>query len=264
MTFTPLPADPDGFTRAVQTARRRRLRTMGMTTGVAGVTTILVATLLTNGGASSLSQEEPAATDPTPTSTTLALPSADPARPNAATGGTAPTTNPVDGTSSGPTLAPVAGPRSTSAPVEGPAPVRGGYVAGPVMSKQNALDVPNCLGGPGMCGVASHDPNARTLDAYLCSSSPDAYTLHYPDAHEVDLTVLSGKDVRWQWSAFHPAIGAAHTRRLDSGRCTHWWVSYDPVDNQGKALPKGEYVVRATFLAREVDPTTVETTFTVS
>jgi hypothetical protein len=133
-----------------------------------------------------------------------------------------------------------------------------------MFSQQNALLVPNCLGGPGTCGVSSYDPNTDELDAYLCSSSTDPYTLHYADAQEADLTVLSGTKVVWQWSAFHPAGGAAHTQRLDSGRCTHWWVSWDVVDNAGKPLPMGDYVVRATFFAREVDQRTVDSTFTVS
>jgi hypothetical protein len=123
--------------------------------------------------------------------------------------------------------------------------------------------VPNCLGGPGTCGVAAYDGNGHQLDAYLCSSSTDPYTLHYPHAHEVDLAVLSGTRVVWRWSDFHRDGGPAHTGRLDSGRCTHWWVPYSAVDAQGRTLPKGDYVVRATFLAREVSEPVVDGAFTL-
>jgi hypothetical protein len=240
--FRPVPPPPDGFARAVSSARRRRLRTAGLSTGLASAGLVVAAVLAGSSGTSSLSQDAPVTDQPTqPSVVTTGTPVADAAAERGTAMATPPGRSPGAVGSSSPTPAGNAVPRPTSGT---------SYVAAPISSVHNQLTVPNCLGGaPPVCMTVGR--TSTGLSAQGCPSETGPVQLHVRDAREVDLWVTQGDRTVWRWSASHPATGRAHTGRLDSGHCSSWALAWDAVDGQGRKLPAGDYVMHARLLARE-------------
>ena len=140
-----------------------------------------------------------------------------------------------------------------------------GPVSGP-MTRQKVLSVPGDVICPvrkqsersaGLCTavwVLSAEDGV-TLEASLCSTEPDEVTLSYETAKELDIAVLAGAKELWRWSVGRQFAATPHTLSLQAGDCFTWRTPWRVVDQQGRALPKGSYQIRAEFFAAQVSRT---------
>lgn len=279
MNELPYVAPPqDGLSRAFADARARRLRKASLsTTSVAAVLSSLA--LLAGGqGTQSLVQqpapEQPAVARLLPD---RAAPSPATGQPNRAAGVQ------LFGTTQRGSVRAVGGPgtaaqratgdrpttdRHTGARTNGPT-----YWPGSISRADNqagfiptdtACAVPSRPGEPPqLCTAAYVMSTSNTgpyeLQAQVCSSRTGLTLLHYPGRNEVDLSVTRGTSELWRWSRWHPDDPAAHTIGVEANSCTTWTFSWTGVDAQGRRLPKGEYTLRATFLADELTQQRVAT-----
>lgn len=257
-----------GLHEALSTARHRRLRKAGVSSGASALTLVLVAVLLGQTGRQTLVQQPTPEVPAITTITTIDNTPSGTAKPNTvapgqfasgSTGTTAstPTTglatlvlSPTGSTSRGAVRGPGAG-------VAGPS-----YKAGRI-TRSESFNIPTCAipsSAATFCTssqVTSTSAAHASLYADVCSADTNTRTLHYATANEVDFTIVKGNQEVWRWSRFHPPAGDAHILSVGTGMCTTWTFDWTRVDNLGNTVPAGDYTLRTTYacteFARQVD-----------
>lgn len=277
MDFPYVAPPEDGLHRALADARSRRLRSAGLSSTAAAAALCTVAVLMGGAGTQSLVQqpapEQPAMSRVVPGGGDGAATTPNRARPETRTPGSRPgVPGATPGTASlaANPLGAAAGPVSRTSTSTRPR-----YAAGPVERFDNngvtAPDTSCNLTGDAqdttaLCTYAYVTGTPYQLQAQVCSTRTGLTLLHYPGRNEVDLAVhdSKGKQV-WRWSRWHPDSPSPHTLGLSAGSCTTWSFSWTGVDAAGHALPKGDYTLRATFLADELADRRISTgEFTIS
>lgn len=267
----------DGLRQALADARGRRLRSAGLASTAAAGALLTVAVLTGGAGTQSLVQE-PAPEQPAVNRIVPGGPEAPP-REDPGISPAARGSAPRRGAAATAVLTP---PLTAPGPSDGPGPVSrtsarspSGYAAGPVERfDNNGVTAPdtrcNLTGdaqdATALCTYAAVSGAPRQLQAQVCSTRTGLTLLHYAGRNEVDLAVHDAKGVEvWRWSRWHPDRASPHTLGLSAGSCTTWSLDWAGVDATGRALPKGDYTLRATFLADELaDRRTSTTEFTLS
>lgn len=271
----PLSPPPGGLADVRARARRRRT-SHAVTAGVATAAILGVVSVatLTNGArhGDGLDQLHPAhqisastSVEPSPSGS----PSAEPAaRPSAS-----------------PSTATTVGGAAPSAPVPSPSPdVHGAarYTTPPIaLSYRPDTTKTN---QPAICQGASSDDNAAVhqklgwclrakvtpspaghdLNLEVCRDSTGSGTLNFPSSLEADLSISSGSRIVWRWSADHPASASPHARPTATSYCWDWKVAWTDVDQQGRALGHGSYVLSGLSNADELKALNhTETSFTI-
>ncbi len=289
MTDFPYICPPtDGLQLAMATARGRRLRKAGFSSGATAFALAVVALLTGSSGQQTLLQptpEIPAVTsvDKVPAGRTTP-PVANRLQPGSLTafGGNG---NPGTTLAAGPgPLSAVLGRAPGNDPVASDgrpaAPYRsavmkrddgrGLYLPTDFQCTVNndgtARTSPLCPGAyvrqPGSSGT-----EAYALETSVCSSDTKPTVLHYPTTREVDLVIYRGTKAVWHWSRTQAAPRTTpHTLSLDTGYCYGWTTDWNAVDDSGAKLPAAsDYRMVATFMADEVsDFSTYEVAFSVS
>jgi hypothetical protein len=252
----PLLAPPqDGLRLAMSAARHRRLRTAGTTTSLAAAALSVAVVALGTQGTQTLLQEPapelPAVTvivegvdDGQPTEVT-------PPQAGAPVGTTANVSRRATGTAPADAEQTTTEDGDTTSPR---APVKG-YAAGPLTEQYSDLGVPVCSvqDATSLCRTASASSTGSTVELYaeVCSTSTATSLLHFPASNEVDFVVERAGEPVWQWSAWHPDRPQPHELALGTGACNSWSFSWTLVDAHGAKVPKGEYVMKARYLADE-------------
>ena len=262
---------PGGLEAAMTTARRRRLRTAGTTSGLSAMSLLVVALLIGQTGRTTLVQgphkEVPAVTtDQRPvakdrhTQVSVSVEATTTVSGGTVQAGT--TISPTDPSHTAPVAPAVAGPTTGH---EGNTAARGtAYAAGPITRADTSYSVIPCGIGSNdttatVCTTSTENDNGPTtaphqLYADVCSTDPNPYFLHYAGTSEVDFSVLDpkGREV-WRWSRWHPLGPTAHTLTLQTGKCISWTFDWTGVDANGVSLPKGDgYRLKVRFHADEL------------
>lgn len=272
----PYVAPPaDGLHQAMADARGRRLRSAGLTSTAAAGALFTLAVLVGGSGTQSLVQqpapEQPAVNQVVPggrDAPSRAIPN-DGTAARASAGRQGPATSVLTAPSTAQVTPAGAGPVSRTSTRS-----QSGYAAGPVERFDNngftAPDTGCNLTGDAqdataLCTYAWVSGPPYQLQGQVCSTRTGLTLLHYAGRNEVDLAVHDAKGVEvWRWSRWHPDTASPHTLGLSAGSCTTWSLDWTAVDATGRALPKGDYTLRATFLADELaDRRTSTTEFTL-
>lgn len=257
---------PDGLHHAFASARTRRLRKAGLSTGTAAAAMSVLALLAGSQGTQSLVQqpapEQPAVSQLVPDDARQVAP-----RPNQGHAvqvfgttqrGTpagrgvmpvSPVTGPVRGTTDRQVLAAPAG-----------APYRAGSIArtdnDPLPSGDASCAVPtgDVKRATGLCTSAwLGGTSGDQITASICSNSTSLTLLHYRGDNEVDFRITTSKGVEvWRWSRWHPDVSRPHTLGLEARTCTTWTFDWTGVDANGHKLAQGDYTLTATFLPDEL------------
>lgn len=261
----------DGLRQALADARSRRLRTAGLSSATAGTALVAVLAMLGGTGTQSLVQqpapEQPAVTQLVP------VPAEDQGTTQNRAGTVSGSTQRTTSSRTRPSVTQVLA-RDTTDRIQ-PRGLAGPgtrstkpYAAGAVVRNDNGVYLPQ----DPSCNVTGKAEDATTLcpAAYVygpstppsapyqlygevCSTRTGTTTLHYAARNEVDLTVVSkAGTVVWRWSQWHPDGGSPHTIGVVTGGCSSWTYDWTAVDSTGRALPKGDYSLRVTFLATEL------------
>ena len=276
--FTYVAPPEDGLRQAMVHARARRLRTAGFSTSTLLAAFALLAAIAGGQGTQSLI-EQPAPEQPAITTVVPGPVTQDGGTSNSVGATTFTTTQSRSVAGSGGTTGTTpSGATGGSAETSAPAQVKP-YVAGPI-NTGSSVYVPSTE-----CHVTGNPEDATTLCpssyvygqyqsptpylfqlyADVCSTRAGITTLHFPGRNEVDLAVYSGTTEVWRWSRWHPDGGSAHSVSLATEDCTTWTFDWTGVDAHGMRLPKGDYTLRASFLATELTGrSTPSVTFTVS
>jgi hypothetical protein len=252
-------APADRYDAIISTARRRRRRTVTVGAGGAAAAVLVSAALvLTSGGTNqSLRIETPAGS-----ATATPVQSAE-AEAHGAPPGTASAQRGVD--QPGPRAATVPGPGPSARPQEGGDPGRQAR-SQPMTRSYSGSAATTVCGGivsqpnptvPRYCGsVEASRSRAGLLDFALRGSldaaSSRSSTFTFDTAQEVDLTLVRAGRVVWRWSQGQRFAQARHALVVDPGKSWKWSTSWAPTDQNGRALPAGDYEVVGTIRAREL------------
>lgn len=248
-----LPPPQDGLRLALATARHRRLRTAGTTTSLTAAALSVAVLALGTPGTQTLLQE-PAPEIP---AVTVIVEGVDDKHVSEQT-----VTPPRAGawsaaTAVGPATAPgaAAGTTTEAGDTTSPrAPVKG-YAAGPLTEQYTDLGVPVCSvqDATSLCRTASASGTTSKVEFYaeVCSTSTATSLLHFPASNEVDFVVERAGEPVWRWSSWHQARPQPHVLALGTGACNSWSFAWTLVDAHGAKVPKGDYVMKARYLADE-------------
>jgi hypothetical protein len=137
------------------------------------------------------------------------------------------------------------------------------YSAGAITRVDNdLLSIPCDVATDRFCSYASvgdYD-TSKDLRAYVCSTYTRGALLGYDTSNEVDFVVKDAKGKeRWRWSRWHPPTENPHFLTVETGRCTYWSFTWTAVDASGRKLPQGSYTLEAEFLADELQDQRVAT-----
>jgi hypothetical protein len=270
--FVPLPPPPDGLAAVVTEGRRRRRRrrqAVGGSAGGAALAVVVAVAALTGAGArSDTLQPAPFASAgpvvPQPTPAVLA--------PTAAA---QPTTQPRSGRSPGApavpgppgpgagATAPAAVEPSAAAPPSRPAPadpqyrtpdLQRSYVGPPQRARlcgaaysNQTQPVPWCISA-----LAVRTAEGADLVVEVCRDGASAGQLTFATDHEVDLVVREGDRELWRWSVGRTPVERPHALEADAGGCWSWRAPWTGVDQQGKELDGGRYVLGVRSQAEEL------------
>ncbi|MCU1674939.1 MAG: Intracellular proteinase inhibitor, partial [Frankiales bacterium] len=132
------------------------------------------------------------------------------------------------------------------------------------MSRSTVLTVPSDV----TCPVRKHSENVRslctevyaaedgkgdvTLYGLLCNTDTTPVRLSYGTTMELDVAVSSAAGELWRWSVGQRIAPDPHTVAADAGDCVTWSTRWHRVDQQGRALPAGDYTLTAQFQAAEL------------
>ena len=262
----------DGLHLAMATARERRLRKAGISSGFTAAALLVVALVAGTSGRSTLVQEPkpdvpavvsvdrvpgPAPARRTTATTPLTLPGAAvPAASAAPSAATPPAPARPGVTTTRPAVPPAGGTVSVTEPM------RTGYVS------PATAGCPFGGYGPAFCASYSRaaDGSSEVLQATVCSLQASSVDLHFTTDLEVDVLVAdrTGRTL-WRWSAQNPPSPDPHTLGLDPGECVQWSTTWRVVDAAGRRLAKGDYTIRTTSTASELrGRETVSQPYTVS
>jgi len=264
----------DGLVAAMSAARARRYRKAGVSTGFAAALSCL-ALVAGSAGTQTLIQEPrpelPAVTgvdqlEQTDTVTT-------PGRNTAGALSVATATGPDNAAAAGPVAAQGPGQIQDSTYDKPLLPrAETPYRAGPMKRDDNYITAPpiDCDVEEStqrqLCTSVSIAQGAKGvwhMQAQICSTRTYETRLTYAQRNELDFVVTANGEEYWRWSAWHPRVDAPHTLALETGSCTFWSFDWSGVGFDGTKLPKGDYYLKARYLADELTARPVAlTTFT--
>lgn len=285
--FPRIAPPADGLALAMGAARSRRLRKASASSGVSALALTMVAVLAGTSGRSTLSQQ------PTPEQPAVVVNVVPDGQKRPVDQGTRPsvvlpltssgTSSPLDTTPPAATVV-AAAPPSTTLDFSGDHRSSGissksaPHVTGPMKSEQqttspsdvscpvnksaNGEDVvcPEAFAMPVYASGNSSKVVGYTLETYVCNYTPRTYVLSYASQRELDVVIRNSKgNVVWRWSLEHPDQDKPHALALLTGNCWYWETSWSMVDQQGRAVPKGDYTMvslqKAVEMAHTADAT---------
>jgi hypothetical protein len=116
-----------------------------------------------------------------------------------------------------------------------------------------------CLRAEVLGGDAS-----RTLRLHACRGPSDTKgVLSFTQDNEADFTISGGGTPVWRWSWGAVTEPYPHDVPVDRWQCGVWSTPWNGADQEGNAVPAGQYTLSAVSTSSALETRTVTATFAV-